>query len=118
MKTPTGVLGIVVVIALASPASASHVCPFQGCFPRGYSLQSSDDSPSVNVQAATEAATGRWFTGVVRRIRLAIVDASSIVKDWVGADGVLNSPSDAVKKKASRMGLRKSKRYMKSLGRA
>ena len=30
----------------------------------------------------------------------------------------LGRPTDAVKKKASRMGLRKSKRYMKSLGRA
>jgi hypothetical protein len=30
----------------------------------------------------------------------------------------LGRPFDAVKKKASRMGLRKSKRYMKSLGRA
>jgi len=30
----------------------------------------------------------------------------------------LGRPTDAVKKKASRMGLRKAKRYMKSLGRA
>jgi len=30
----------------------------------------------------------------------------------------LGRPNDAVKKKASRMGLRKSKRYLKSLGRA
>ncbi len=30
----------------------------------------------------------------------------------------LGRPNDAVKKKASRMGLRKSKRYMRSLGRA
>jgi len=30
----------------------------------------------------------------------------------------LERPTDAVKKKASRMGLRKSKKYMKSLGRA
>jgi hypothetical protein len=30
----------------------------------------------------------------------------------------LRRPTDAVKKKASRMGLRKSKKYMKSLGRA
>ena len=30
----------------------------------------------------------------------------------------LGRPTDAVKKKASRMGLRKSKNYMKSLGRA
>ena len=30
----------------------------------------------------------------------------------------LGRPNDAVKKKASRMGLRKSRRYMKSLGRA
>jgi len=29
----------------------------------------------------------------------------------------LKRPTEAVKKKASRMGLRKSKRYMKSLGR-
>ncbi len=29
----------------------------------------------------------------------------------------LNRPLDAVKKKASRMGLRKSKKYMKTLGR-
>jgi hypothetical protein len=29
----------------------------------------------------------------------------------------LERPTDAVKKKASRMGLRKSKKYMKSLGR-
>ncbi len=32
--------------------------------------------------------------------------------------GRLGRPTDAVKKKASRMGLRKSKRYLKSLGRA
>ncbi len=30
----------------------------------------------------------------------------------------LGRPNEAVKKKASRMGLRKSKRYLKSLGRA
>ena len=30
----------------------------------------------------------------------------------------LGRPTDAVKKKASRMGLRKSNKYMKSLGRA
>jgi hypothetical protein len=30
----------------------------------------------------------------------------------------LRRPTEAVKKKASRMGLRKSKKYMKSLGRA
>ena len=30
----------------------------------------------------------------------------------------LGRPTEAVKKKASRLGLRKSKRYMKSLGRA
>ena len=30
----------------------------------------------------------------------------------------LGRPTDAVKKKASRMGLRKAKKYMKSLGRA
>ncbi len=30
----------------------------------------------------------------------------------------LGRPTDAVKKKASRMGLRKSKKHMKSLGRA
>ena len=30
----------------------------------------------------------------------------------------LGRPTEAVKKKASRMGLRKSKKYMKSLGRA
>jgi hypothetical protein len=30
----------------------------------------------------------------------------------------LGRPTDAVKKKASRMGLRKSKRYLKSLGRS
>jgi hypothetical protein len=30
----------------------------------------------------------------------------------------LGRPTEAVKKKASRMGLRKSKRYMKSLGRS
>ncbi len=32
--------------------------------------------------------------------------------------GTLGRPNDAVKKKASRMGLRKSKRYLKTLGRA
>ncbi len=31
---------------------------------------------------------------------------------------ILGRPNDAVKKKASRMGLRKSKRYLKTLGRA
>ena len=30
----------------------------------------------------------------------------------------LNRPTEAVKKKASRMGLKKSKRYMKTLGRS
>jgi hypothetical protein len=32
--------------------------------------------------------------------------------------GKLGRPTEAVKKKASRMGLRKSRKYMKSLGRA
>ena len=40
-RTLNAVLGIVVVIALGSSAYASHVCPIQGCFPAGFSQQSS-----------------------------------------------------------------------------
>jgi len=60
-----------------------------------------------------KAAKGLWTADDVKLLRklFSTAPTSKIAKE-------LGRKTDAVKKKASRMGLRKSKKYMRSLGRA
>jgi hypothetical protein len=60
-----------------------------------------------------KAAKGLWTPDDVKLLRklFSTTPTSKIAKE-------LGRKTDAVKKKASRMGLRKSKKYMRSLGRA
>jgi hypothetical protein len=60
-----------------------------------------------------KAAKGMWTADDVKLLRklFSTAPTSKIAKE-------LGRKTDAVKKKASRMGLRKSKKYMRSLGRA
>jgi hypothetical protein len=55
---------------------------------------------------------GSWTRGDVTQLKKLFSDRPTA---QVAAE--LGRPTEAVKKKASRMGLRKSRRYMKSLGR-
>ncbi|MCX5645936.1 MAG: hypothetical protein NTZ17_14845 [Phycisphaerae bacterium] len=55
---------------------------------------------------------GSWTGGDVQQLKKLFSDHPTA---QVAAK--LGRPTEAVKKKASRMGLRKSRRYMKSLGR-
>jgi len=60
-----------------------------------------------------KAAKGLWTGDDVKLLRklFSTTPTSKVAKE-------LGRKTDAVKKKASRMGLRKSKKYMRSLGRA
>jgi hypothetical protein len=62
---------------------------------------------------AKKAAKGLWTAADINLLKKLFADnpTSAIAAK-------LGRPAEAVKKKASRMGLGKSKRYMKSLGRA
>ena len=60
-----------------------------------------------------KAAKGLWSPSEIKLLRklFSNTPTADIAKE-------LGRPTDAVKKKASRMGLRKTKRYLKSIGRA
>lgn len=62
---------------------------------------------------AKKLIKGLWLTRELNLLRKVFPNAltAEVAKR-------LGRPTEAVKRKASRMGLRKSKRYMKSLGRA
>ena len=60
-----------------------------------------------------KAAKGLWSKSEVSLLKKLFADNPT-----AGIAAKLGRPTEAVKKKASRMGLRKSKKYMKSLGRA
>jgi hypothetical protein len=62
---------------------------------------------------AAKARKGTWSQNDLKVLKQQF--ASSLTSDIAAK---LGRPVDAVKKKASRMGLRKSKKYMKSLGRS
>ena len=64
-------------------------------------------------KARTKAVKGLWAKSEVSLLRKLFPNNPT-----AKIAGQLGRPTDAVKKKASRMGLRKSKRYMKSLGRS
>ena len=59
-----------------------------------------------------KAAKGLWSTRDINLLKKLFA-----TNPTAKIAGKLGRPTEAVKKKASRMGLRKSKRYMKSLGR-
>jgi len=61
---------------------------------------------------ARTKTTGSWTRDDLRQLRRLFSNRPTAA---VAAE--LGRPTEAVKKKASRMGLRKSGRYMKSLGR-
>lgn len=144
MRTRHVVLGIVTVAALAGAACGNHVCPPRGCYP----VSSSSTTPAIQGgHAMMEDADGSeglvsmvvaFFKDIVGRIvpggRTPTTTAASLapsgkpdlktLKKLFPNNPTANvasqraRPTEAVKKKASRMGLRKSKKYMKSLGRA
>jgi hypothetical protein len=61
----------------------------------------------------TKLKKGLWSKGELSKLKkLFPSNPTAKISETLGR------PNDAVKKKASRMGLRKSKRYMKTLGRA
>jgi hypothetical protein len=55
---------------------------------------------------------GSWTRGDVQQLKKLFSD-----RPTAQVAAKLGRPTEAVKKKASRMGLRKSRRYMRSLGR-
>lgn len=63
--------------------------------------------------ARKKLVKGVWTKDDLKKLRKLF--ASTATADVAAK---LHRPTEAVKKKASRMGLKKSKRYMKSLGRA
>ena len=62
--------------------------------------------------ARRQLVRGSWSKGDVKELRKLFPS-----RPTAEVAAKLGRPTEAVKKKASRMGLRKSKRYMKSLGR-
>ena len=68
------------------------------------------------VKKAKKAATGTQGTWSKEDVKLLKKEFPNTATSEVAAK--LGRATDAVKKKASRMGLRKSKKYMKSLGRS
>ncbi len=60
-----------------------------------------------------KAVKGLWSAGETKLLKRLF---STNPTTQIAAE--LGRPTDAVKKKASRMGLRKSKKYMRSIGRA
>lgn len=62
--------------------------------------------------ARRKLVKGSWSKNDVRELRKLFPN-----RPTADIAGKLHRPTEAVKKKASRMGLRKSKKYMKSLGR-
>jgi hypothetical protein len=124
MKTSNVLLGTVIVAALANVACGNHVCPLWGCYP----APSNSTPPTMQVAQGRNAVTAEaarsegllstvvtFFKDIVGRIVPGGQTAGTVTADVASP---LGRPTEAVKKKASRMGLRKSKRYMKSLGRA
>jgi len=59
-----------------------------------------------------KAAKGLWSKGEVNLLKKLFANNTT-----AAIAAKLGRPTEAVKKKASRMGLRKSKKYMRSLGR-
>ncbi len=66
----------------------------------------------VKMKKASKARKGAWTQGDLKLLNDKFPNIST-----AEIAGKLGRPLDAVKKKASRMGLRKSKKYLKSLGR-
>jgi len=68
----------------------------------------------VKKKAARKKAAGGLWT----KQEVALLRKLFPTNPTAGIAKQLGRPTDAVKKKASRMGLRKSKKYLKSIGRA
>jgi hypothetical protein len=73
---------------------------------------------SFNDERGHAVAKKRAIKGVWTRSDLSLLKKLFPNNPTAKIAAKLGRPTDAVKKKASRMGLRKAKRYMKSLGRA
>jgi hypothetical protein len=77
-----------------------------------------DRSQSITIQSernrrmARRDTKGSWTRDDVKQLKKLFPD-----RPTADVAAELGRPTEAVKKKASRMGLRKSRRYMKSLGR-
>jgi len=61
----------------------------------------------------TKLKKGLWLKGELSKLKKLFPNTPT-----AKISTLLGRPNDAVKKKASRMGLRKSKRYLKTLGRS
>ena len=146
MKTRHVVLAIVIVVALANAACGNHVCPAWGCYPVPSSSTPRATQVAQGGNTVVEGAGGSeglvsvvvtFFKDIVGRIvpggRTPTTTTASLASSGkpdiktlkklfpnnptADVASQLGRPTEAVKKKASRMGLRKSKKYMKSLGR-
>lgn len=146
MKTANVLLGTVIVAALANAAFGNHVCPPWGCYPapsnatppatqvaQGRDTVTAEVAPSEGLLSMVvtffKDIVGRMVPGGQTPPTIAASSAPSSKSDLkqlrklfpnnptADVASQLGRPTEAVKKKASRMGLRKSKKYMKSLGR-
>ena len=146
MKTRSVLLGTLIVVALASAACGNHVCPPRGGYPVPSSstppatLVAQGGSTMMEDAGGSEGLVSvviTFFKDVVGRIapggRSPTTTAASFASSGkpdiktlkklfpnnptADVASQLGRPTVAVKKKASRMGLRKSKKYMKILGR-
>ena len=124
MKLLNVLPGIVMVAVLAQAALGNHVCPPWGCFPAPSDspLPAKQVSESSSVLTPETASCEEMHSMVAAFLHYVV--GGTIAGDPSGgtvtveATLQLGRPTEAIKKKASRMGLRKSKKYMRSLGRS
>ncbi len=77
------------------------------------------DKPLVHlIRKGYEMAKKKLIKGLWSKSELSLLKKLFPSNPTAKIAAKLKRPTDAVKKKASRMGLRKSKKYMKSLGRS
>ncbi|UCD51121.1 MAG: hypothetical protein JSW27_00535 [Phycisphaerales bacterium] len=122
MKTPNGFLVIAVVTALVNSACGGHTVAARagasrsdGLFPPVVAFLM--DIVEGALPGGEPQAVGMTWPELTAKDD--IKQLRKLFPNHPSTDGSsqLGGPTDAVKKKASRMGLRKSKRYMKSLAR-
>jgi len=78
----------------------------------------SSENERKHVMAKKKKAKKKLIKGLWSKADINLLRKLFPSNPTAGIAAKLGRPTDAVKKKASRMGLRKSKKYLKSLGRA
>jgi len=125
MRTPQALLGTIFISTLASTALGNHVCLPSGCYPAmGKSMPATtEEAPSCDgatIQVARSegllSAVVTFFRDIVGKVIPGRGTAGGPAAT-LPSQSQLGRPTEAVKKKASRMELSKPKKYMKSLGR-